>query len=396
MTHEALPGVDQDCGPRKRVWLALLLPLLALSSGCQTSRALRETIPASQSVGIHEERTERIGKVVRETMRKEGIPGISVAVIDRGQLAWAQGFGWRDVERRLPVDTDTQFQAGSISKPVTALVVLLLNSAGQVELDKDVNSYLKGWHLDSKFTNSAVTLRQLLCHRAGMVPHGFLGFPEGREPPTLLDVLNRHYFLNGPVKVKYPPGSRNKYSGGGYCVVQKVVEDVTGESFAVAMSRLLLHPLGMSQSHFQQPPLETTNTAQGYGGLWSVVFPGRWRVLPQKAAGGLWSTPQDLARLIVAVQTANAGNTSGPISPVIAAACLKPQFDEWQGVGFRLDGEGSQRSFYHYGNNTGYFAGLGAGVSNGRAWVIMTNAQKPCLDPIVNAIGSEFGWKQSL
>jgi CubicO group peptidase (beta-lactamase class C family) len=335
---------------------------------------------------------ESIGQVVRETMRKEGIPGISVAVIDHGQLAWAQGFGWRDVEKRLPVDTDTQFQVGSISKPVSALGVLLLNDAGKVELDQDVNSHLKGWHLDSRYTNDPVTLRQLLCHRAGMVPHGFLGFRESRKPPSLLEVLRRHYFLNGPVKVRYPPGSRNKYSGGGYCVAQKAVEDVTAESFEAAMSGLLLRPLGMGRSHFHQPPLDTTNTARGYGGVRSVVFPGRWRVFPQKAAAGLWSTPQDLARLIVALQKAKAGEAGGPISPAIAEASLKPQFDEWQGMGFRLDGEGKARGFYHFGETLGYFAGFGAGVSNGRGWVIMTNAQKERFGPIVKAIGKEFGW----
>jgi len=311
-------------------------------------------------------------------------------VIDHGQLAWAQGYGWRDAGRRLPVDTETQFQAGSISKPVTALGVLLLNAAGIVELDKDVNCYLKDWRLDSKYTNGPVTLRQLLCHRAGMVPHGFLGFCENREPPSLLDVLSKHYFLNGPVKVKYQPGSRNTYSGGGYCVAQKVVEDVTAEPFEVAMSRLLLQPLGMSRSHFQQPPLDTTNTARGYGGVQRVFFPGRWRVFPQKAAAGLWSTPQDLARLIVAVQKAKAGEAVGPISPAIAGASLNPQFDEWQGMGFRLDGESMGRGFFHYGQNLGYFAGFGAGISNGRGWVIMTNAQKERIGPIVKAIGKEF------
>ena len=76
-----------------------LLTLVVLSSGCQTGRALRGTIPASSVVGVQDERTERVGQVVRETMRKAGVPGISVAVVDRGRLVWAQGFGWRDVDR---------------------------------------------------------------------------------------------------------------------------------------------------------------------------------------------------------------------------------------------------------------------------------------------------------
>jgi CubicO group peptidase (beta-lactamase class C family) len=98
--------------------LASLLLMIAVCSGCHASRLVQEPISASSAVGAQDGRTERIGQVVRETMRKEKVPGISVAVIDHGRLVWAQGFGWRDVEKRLPVDTDTQFQAGSISKPV--------------------------------------------------------------------------------------------------------------------------------------------------------------------------------------------------------------------------------------------------------------------------------------
>ena len=189
-------------------------------------------------MGIHDERVARVGNVIRDTMRKEGIPGLSVAIIDHGTLVWKlQGFGWRDIKKRLPVDTNTQFQAGSISKPVTALAVLQLRASGKLDLDADVNRYLKSWHLDSRFTNNPVTLRELLCHRSGMVPHGFFGYSEFSRPHSLDEVLKNDDVLYGwltghnfgPVKVKYSPGSRYLYSGGGYCVVQKAVEDVTAE-----------------------------------------------------------------------------------------------------------------------------------------------------------------------
>ena len=158
------------------------------------------------------------------------------------------------------------------------------------------------------------------------------------------------------------------------------------------MSKLVFQPLSMSRSGFRQPPLDTRNVARGYGGLRSILFPGRWRLFPQKAAAGLWSTPQDLARLIAALQKAKAGEAGGAISPAIAEETLKPQFDSWQGVGFRLDGDGQARGFYHYGETVGYFAGFGAGVSNGHGWVIMTNAEKERFTPIVEAISKEFGW----
>jgi CubicO group peptidase (beta-lactamase class C family) len=378
----------------------ILLALAGLTSGCQVGRALSGTIPASAILGIHDERTGRVGAVVRDTMRKEGIPGLSIAVIDHGDIVWAQGFGWRDVGKRLPVDTETQFQAGSISKPVTALAVLRLNASNKVDLDADVNRYLKSWHLDSKFTNKPVTLRELLCHRGGMVPHGFFGFSEFSRARSLDEVLNGHDILAGwltahyfgPIKVKYPPGSKYRYSGGGYCVVQKVVEEVTGEPFETVMKELVLEPLGMSRSNFQQPPLETENIAHGYGPLRGIVFRGRWRVYPEKAMGGLWSTPQDLARMIIAVQKAEAGETGGPIFPAIAEKLLTPAYDGWQGIGFRLGGEGKNRTFYHGGETYGYFARFAAGVSAGSGWVIMSNGQRDQFGPIARSIAREFCW----
>jgi CubicO group peptidase (beta-lactamase class C family) len=386
---------------RKR--LAVFLGVVVvLGSGCQVSRALKQPIPASATVGTQDERTQRIAEVIRDTMRKEGIPGVSVAVIDHGRIVWAQGFGYRDIASQLPVDTDTQFQVASISKPVTALAVLKLKESGQLDLDKDVNGYFKDWRLDSKWPDKPITLRLLLCHRAGMVPHGFLGYSYSQAPPSLLEVLNKRKALAdwltgnylGSIKVAYPPGSEFRYSGGGYCVVQKVVEDVTGEPFDVAMSRTLLEPLQMNRSHFHQPPLEqeTGNTARGYGWIKTVAYGGRWGVFPQKAAAGLWTTPQDLAKLIIAVQKAKAGEAAGPISPAIAEEFLKPQFDGWMGMGILLDGDPNNRGFWHGGGNLGYVARFGAAVSNDRGWVIMTNAEKDRFNPMVKAIAEEFGW----
>ena len=379
---------------------AIIAAVLAgLCAGCHTGRTSKAIIPVSEAVGLHDERAERIKEAVCETLRKEGIPGCSIAVVDHGEIVWAQGFGWRDIARHLPVETDTQFQVGSISKPVTALGVLQLEASGQVDLDRDVNLYLKGWRLDSKYTN-AVTLRQLLCHRAGMVPHGFLGYREPVKVRSSLEVLKRrepvvsgltgHYL--GTIRVLKPPGSAYNYSGGGYCVVQKAVEDVTGQSFEAAMDQLVLQPAGMRRSTFAQPPQDTNNIARGYGWMINVLGGGRWRVFPEKAPAGLWTTPLDLARLVVAVQKAAAGTATAGISPATAREYLKPQFDDWQGVGIRLDGSGENRGFYHGGENPGYCAFLGAGVSNGRALVIMTNANKHRSDPIVKAVLREFRW----
>ena len=368
-------------------------------SGCQVNRALRKSIPSSAPIGIQDERTDRIGAVIKKTMRRKGVPGVSVAVIDGGELVWAQGFGWRDIEKRLPIDTETLFQAGSISKSITALAVLVLNVAGSIDLDQDVNSIMKNWQLPSNYPNQPVTLRHLLTHQAGTVPKAFMGFHESRQAPTLMEVLNGHsWYVFGilrPVKVIEPPESRYRYSGGGYCVVQKVLEDSEGESFATIMNQNLFVPLRMTHSCFQHLPGEEIiqNTAHGYGWLHGILFRGRWRIYPESAAAGLWTTPSDLARMIVAVQRAFTGDSSGPLSPETAKEFLRPQFEPQMGMGVFLGGEEGDRTFYFGGVNWGYVSKFSASVTNGRGWVIMSNGQNmDYFDPIIEAISEVLHW----
>jgi CubicO group peptidase (beta-lactamase class C family) len=367
-----------------------LLIVMVISSGCEVSRALRQPIPSSARNNTQDERAERIGEVIRNTMRAEGIPAISVAVIDHGEIVWKQAFGWRDIGRKLPADTDTQFQAGSISKPVTALAVATLAASGKLDLDQDVNIYFKDWHLTSRFPGKPVTLRKLLTHRAGMPLGNSLHYSERRKP-SLSQILNSR-----DIRVVDPPGSTYRYSNGGYGVVQKVLEDVSGQPFEALMHELILGPVGMSRSHFQQHPQDTNDIARGYSWQKTILGGGRWRVFPQ-AQGGLWTTPRDLARLIIAMQKALSGDATSPISPKVARETLTAPFDGWQGLGFRLDGEGESRGFYHGGTTFGYYAEFGAGVSNGRGWVIMSNAQKrEKFRPILDAISKEFGWNRKV
>src|SRR3984957_9767150 len=119
------------------------------------------------------------------------VPGVSVAVIHNGKLEWARGFGVARAGGN-PVTSNTLFQAASISKPITALAVLRLVDSGKLNLDTDVNEYLKSWRIpDSEFTaKTKVTLRELLSHTAGITVPGFGGYLSGEPLPTLLQTLN--------------------------------------------------------------------------------------------------------------------------------------------------------------------------------------------------------------
>ena len=172
-----------------------------------------------------------------ERMKHFKVPGVSIAVISGGKVEWARGYGVVAMDGK-PVDTETLFQAASISKPVTALMALRLVDEGKLSLDEDVNLKLRSWKVpENEFTKTQkVTLRRLLNHSAGLTVRGFDGYAADGPVPSLLDVLDGKKPANSePIRVEAVPGTKWSYSGGGYVVVQQLVTEVTGESFPELM-----------------------------------------------------------------------------------------------------------------------------------------------------------------
>jgi CubicO group peptidase (beta-lactamase class C family) len=183
------------------------------------------------------------------------LPGVSIAVIHEGRIEWARGFGVTRIGGP-PVTENTLFQAASISKPVFALAVLHLVDAGKLDLDANVNAYLKNWKLpDNDFTRQKpVTLRGLLTHSAGLTVHGFPGYSADSKLPEVTQILDGVPPANtAAVRVDILPGSRFRYSGGGYVLAQQLLSDVTGVPLPRLMQDSVLTPLGMTRSTYEQP-----------------------------------------------------------------------------------------------------------------------------------------------
>ena len=184
------------------------------------------------------------------------VPGVSIAVIHDGKLEWAAGFGVTRLGGPA-VTPDTLFQAASISKPVSAFALMRLVQEGKLRLDADVNDHLKSWKMpQNEFTRQApVTLRGLLNHTAGVTVHGFPGYATGTAIPTLVEVLNGNGVAEGSpaIVVDKVPGASWRYSGGGYLIAQQAAQDVTGLAFPELMKHLVLRPLGMTRSTYEQP-----------------------------------------------------------------------------------------------------------------------------------------------
>jgi CubicO group peptidase (beta-lactamase class C family) len=333
---------------------------------------------------------------LEERMRTYGVPGVSVAVVHDGKLEWARGWGVRDADTCAPVTPETDFQAASISKVVTALTALRLVEQGKLRLDDDINRALTSWQLprDEKLAPRSVTLRELLSHTAGLNVHGFPGYRVGAPVPTPVQVLNGAAPANTePLKVVLPAGQQWQYSGGGYVVTQLALSDVTGVPFDKLAERKVLRPLGMQRSAFAQPPSPAIlgNVASGHAG--GKVIPGRYHVYPELGPAGLWTTPSDLARVLMDIQASANGRTSRLLSPAMTAQMLTTVKGNW-GLGPALFGSGEDRRFGHDGVNEGFESTMVAHVEKGNGVVVMTNGAggRRLADEIVRTVAADYGW----
>jgi CubicO group peptidase (beta-lactamase class C family) len=297
---------------------------------------------------------------VPDRMAHHHVPGLSLACIHNGTVAWTQAFGVAGVGGE-PVTPETLFQASSIGMPVTALAVLRLVEQGKLNLDADVSQYLRTWKLPTnKFTEQMkVTLRELLSHTAGVTVHGFGGYAAGKPVPTLVQVLNGERPANSaPVTIDSVPGTKFRYAGGDYAIIQQILTDVTGEPFPELMQEIVLQPLYMIHSTFQQPLPEKLRTlvATPYDKDGNAIEGGP-HMYPEMAVAGLWTTPSDLALFALAIQYALAGKPGAILSPSTAHQMLKPVLG-FYALGFAIAGNGLNRYFSHPGVNAGFVAFL--------------------------------------
>lgn len=333
-----------------------------------------------------------------QRMTELRVPGVSIAVVHQGRLEWARGFGVVRIGGP-PVSPDTLFQAASISKPITALAVLRLVEQGKLDLDADANTYLKSWKIPSSelTARNKVTLRRLLTHTGGMTVHGFAGYVPGAPVPNTLQILNGTAPANSAaIRVDAEPGTLQRYSGGGYVVMQQLLVDVTGRPFDELMAQLVLRPLGMTRSTFAQPlpANQLEQAAVPYEETGEPVEGGA-HVYPEMAPAGLWTTPSDLARYIIAIQQSLKGASPQILSAPAVRAMLTRQPGEpaASGLGPQLGGSTQRRYFMHGGTNAGFRCRFFA-YDDGDGVVVMTNGDNGgrLIDEIVRAVAHEYGW----
>jgi CubicO group peptidase (beta-lactamase class C family) len=332
-----------------------------------------------------------------QRMRDFGTPGLSVAVIEGGRLAWAHGYGVADSKSHRPVTAETLFQAASISKPLTAMGVLALVQSGKLNLDQDVNQYLKSWKVpENQFTQThKVTLRLLLSHTAGVADIDFPDSGPNDPLPTLVQILNgAPPAKNKPITIDAVPGGHHLYSRGGYDITQQLLMDLSAEPFEDCMQTVVLHPLGMTHSSFRQPlPPSLLRIAA------TPHLAGGARILeefrtPEMAMAGLWSTPSDLTRFLISIQRTLSGSNDGLIGSQLTKEMLTPQ-KGFHGLGPVISGEGETVRFGHDGFNEGFISSMVGYEKFGQGAVVMANSgfSFMLIKEVLDSIARAYQWR---
>ena len=315
---------------------------------------------------------------VETTATKFGIPGVAVGVWVEGEESYAC-HGVTSLDNPLPIDRDTLFELGSVTKTYTATTLMRLVAAGRVELDAPVRRYVPELQLVDEQTAAEVTVLNLLNHTSGLDWGVIADTGEGD------DALTSYVAKMAELKLIAPPGTRASYSQAGYNLVGRIIEKVTGLTYERAVASLVLEPLGLSHSFFADAELMTRRFAVGHNpgddGALSVARGWkRWRA--NNPGGGLVSSVADQIRW-ARFHVGNGYAESGKgVLPAETLDRMKEPTVQLQsstlgdalGICWFLRDAGGVRTVGHGGSGNGQFAELLLVPERNFAVVSLTNA----------------------
>ena len=303
------------------------------------------------------------------------VPGTAIAIIENGEIILQKGYGYSNVDKKSKVTSTTGFNIGSISKTVAAWGVMKLVQDGKIDLDSPAEKYLTRWHLpNSDFDSDKVTIRRLLSHTAGLSLHGYPGWSPTDDLPTIEESLNGTNNGPGRVEMIMEPGTKWKYSGGGFSILQLIIEEVTGRKFEDYMQSEILSPLRMNQSSYiiDDAIMKTSSLEHNNFGE-EIDF----ELFTAQAAAGLHTTIEDFTKFALASLYANRNNnlqilTASTLENMMEPAAVSQgtyglgyQVDSIQGTSMVLRGHG--------GANSGWHAFLMVEPSTNDGFVMITN-----------------------
>ncbi|QUG39906.1 beta-lactamase family protein [Psychrobacillus sp. INOP01] len=318
---------------------------------------------------------------IKERMKHYNVLGLSITLINKRQIYLTDNYGLLETGTNRSVNRNSIFSACSISKFLTAMLVLKLTEQGLLDLDEDVNKKLVSWKIpESKLTiSNKVTLRNLLSHQSGIKdPEDSFSELNTNKVPSMVELLEGNTpFCKESIEVKYEPESEFHYSDAGFCIIQLLIEDLTGKPFNVVMYEQIFRPLKMKNSTLDKAILEVNreDISCGHNKNGELVD-GKYPIYPYPAASGLWTTSLDLAYVVLELMDAIRGESKIGISASKAKEMIAPQGGKaWTGLGVFLEGTEKEIEITSLGWGVGFQCMLVALPYEEKGAVIMTNAE---------------------
>ena len=330
---------------------------------------------AQDQVKSTEEFLSHVNAKVPALLEDFTIPGAAVAIIEDGKVVLQKGYGYADLDSETKVTTSSGFNIGSISKTVAAWGVMKLVEEGKLDLDVPAEQYLTRWHLhESEFDSDEVTIRRMLSHTAGLSLHGYPGWSPGDEMPTIEESLNGRNNGPGRVEIIMEPGTEYKYSGGGYTIMQLIIEEVTGQRFEDYIQAEVLDPLGMTNSSYKIDKTIMAASAKEYDNYGEEID---FELFTAQAAAGLHTTLEDFTRFALASLYRLEDNPVLPASVIKEMMTSVPEASGQYGygLGYQVDfiEEASLSFSGHGGANSGWHAIFRVDPLSNDGFLVMTN-----------------------
>ena len=335
---------------------------------------------------------------IKDKMLAYNIPALSLAVIRQGKIEWADIYQNANFSEEQKLDCKSIFQAASLSKPVTFLAAVRMHAAGEIDLDKNIQNYLKDFVLPQgkQTAENPVTFRNIFSHTSGIISGGYEGYANNLPIPSDLDVLRGSEGVNSPaIEVITPPNETLAYSGGGYTLAELALQDIYNDEFSNIMKKWILEPAGMKHSEFTQPLLasKSNQAAKGYTQSGDVLD-GGWRNYPEQAAAGLWSNAIDMAKFLIEIYKGYQGKSSIFSQPDIKSILSHER--DGHVYGFILNRSGDDISITHYGGNAGYGTGMTISLTSGNGLVYLINSDngRALSNELLLSASQIYNWKQ--
>jgi CubicO group peptidase (beta-lactamase class C family)/D-alanyl-D-alanine dipeptidase len=328
---------------------------------------------------------EMLERFIAHEMADKELPALSIALVDDQKIVWAKGFGFADPKSKTPATAETIYRVGSVSKLFTDIAIMQLVEQRKLDLDSPVTRYLPDFRPRNSF-GKAITLRQLMSHRSGLVREPPVGnYFETTEPSLARTIAS----LNN-TELVYAPESRTKYSNAAIATAGFVLERTQGEPFAKYLKRSVLDPLGLERSSFEPTPEITKDLAKAY--MWTAdgrVFEAPTFELGMSPAGSMYTTVTDMGRFMSVLFAGGQGPKGQMLKRSTVEEMWTPQFAPpgqrtGYGIGFSVRELEGHRTVGHGGAIYGFATTLKAMPDDKLGVVVVTT--KDSTNAVTNRI----------